>query len=133
MNANPIDLHLRELSREAKKTTADRMVESMSEVHRRIAINDGYDDDKAPEWGAHLPSGEVIPIHYVGTQGPFIRFTGFGACNGEHDYVLLAPEQVVVTIRSVPTDGEGRRRIGFGDWPPESDDTGESDDAEGDS
>ena len=122
MSTNPIDLRLRELSREAKKSTADRMVESMSEVHRRIAIDAGYDDDKAPEWDAHLLSGEIMPIHYIGTKGPFVRFTGFGACNGEHDYVLLAPEQVVVRIRSVPTDGEGRRPIGFGNWPSEDDD-----------
>jgi hypothetical protein len=98
------------------------MVESMSNLHRRIAFDVGPHDDKAPEWDAHLPSGEVMPIHYVGTMGPFVRFTGFGACEGEHDYVLLAPEQVVVTIRTVPTDGEPRRPIGFGEWPAEGDD-----------
>jgi hypothetical protein len=41
VSTNPIDLRLRELSREAKKTTADRMVESMSEVHRRLLREGG--------------------------------------------------------------------------------------------
>jgi hypothetical protein len=127
MGTNPIDLRLRELSTQAKKTDAERMVDSLRDQHRRIMIDLGGDDDKAPAWYAHLPSGQVMPIHYIGTWGPFVRLTGFGACTDECDYALLAPEQVVVSIRSLPDDSEPRRPIGFGDWPHEEDeDAGEA-------
>lgn len=103
------------------------MVDRMRELHRRIGVEVAGDEDKAPVWCAHLPSGELMPIHFIGTWGPFVRLTGFGVHDDECDYALIAPEQLVVTIRSVPPDSdEPRRPIGFGDWLGENDDMGDS-------
>jgi hypothetical protein len=53
-----------------------------------------------PFWRLHLPSGGVFTIKLIGVEGPLVRFVGFWATASIADYVLAAPESVVITIES---------------------------------
>ena len=94
---------------------AERLVTALRAQHERIAIDLDRNDEKAPGWFLHLPSGGVMPIHLITSRGPLVRVTGFAAGQDAVDFVMLAPECVVTSIRSLAPD-EPRRPIGF-EWP----------------
>jgi hypothetical protein len=53
-----------------------------------------------PFWRLHLPSGGVFTIKLIGVEGPLVRFVGFWATASTVDYVLAAPQSVIITIES---------------------------------
>lgn len=55
-------------------------------------------------WDLHLPTGETFRIRLFGLEGALLRFTGFHDSSASADYVLVAPESVVVTVQSVELD-----------------------------
>ena len=83
---------------------------------RRIAIDCGHDDNKAPAWFAHIPGGETMRIAYIGSWGPLVRFTGFDGTEGRYDHAFVSPDAVAISIRSLPPGSDEPRGIGFGDW-----------------
>ena len=95
-------------------TAAQKLVNASVDQHQRIAIDLDHDQDLAPLWVLHLPSGGRFRIKSIGVRGPLVRFIGFGASATECDYVLAAPESVVISILSLPPDSdEPRTPIGF--------------------
>jgi hypothetical protein len=58
------------------------------------------DENPFPAWVLHLPHGH-FQIKRIGVRGPFVRFDGYGASETVHDYVLVAPEAVVLSIATV--------------------------------
>jgi len=90
-------------------TAAERMVQSLRELHERLARQ--LDDDEAPVWFLHLPIPPV-PIRRIETEEPFVRFIGFGATAGRVDLMLVVPEPVAITIES-PRLGAARHPVEF--------------------
>lgn len=87
-------------------TAAERTVDALAELHKRIAADLGPDATKAPVWRLHLPSGSIFTIRLIGVEGPLVRFTGFWASASTVDFVVLPPEAVVVTVETVEGLGE---------------------------
>lgn len=98
-------------------TSAELIVEALKRQHERIAIDLERDDQKAPAWFAHLPSGDVFPIRFISTRGPLVRFTGYDASETDCDYVLVAPESVIVQIKTLPPETEPKPFLGFAQEP----------------
>ncbi len=82
------------------ENAAEHTVRAMGELNQRILRDLGHDEMKAPFWRLHLPSGGVFTIKLIGVEGPLVRFVGFWASRSMVDYVLVAPEAVVVTIET---------------------------------
>jgi hypothetical protein len=99
----------------AKETAAERAVRAMSELNRRIGFDLDHDPMRMPFWYLHLPSGGVLTVKGIGVEGPLIRFVGFWATASTVEYVLVAPEAVVVTIESAEELAEPPRF----DFPPD--------------
>jgi hypothetical protein len=80
--------------------SAESLVSACGNLNDRITRDLGGDPMKMPFWRLHLPSGGVFTIKLIGVEGPFVRFVGFWATASIVDYVLAAPESVVITIES---------------------------------
>ena len=80
--------------------SAESLVSACGNLNDRITRDLGGDPVKMPFWRLHLPSGGVFTIKLIGVEGPFVRFVGFWATASIVDYVLAAPESVVITIES---------------------------------
>jgi hypothetical protein len=105
------------MERITSTTSAERVVDALKQQHERIAIDLGRDDEKPPAWFAHLPSGVVFPIRLIGTRGPLVRFTGYDADETDCDHVLVAPESVVVQIKTLLPETAPKPFLGFAQEP----------------
>jgi hypothetical protein len=96
---------------------AERQFNSLSELHKRLVF-EAQVEDKGPEtlpaWYAHLASGERFRIKWIGTHGPFVRFTA----PDDKTFVLLAPEAVTIEVEPIP-EGSDTPRVKIGFQPPE--------------
>jgi hypothetical protein len=92
---------------------AEVVLEELRELHRRIAVELGHDEEKAPTWFAHVPGMGPIPIRYIGVWRGFVRFTGFAADETTCDYVLVRPDNVMVSIATLPPEQEPKPFLGF--------------------
>ena len=82
-------------------TAAEQLVHALWEEQERIRLDAREDDENPfPAWVLHLPQGH-FQIKGIGVRGPFVRFEGYGASETVHDYVLVAPEAVVISIATV--------------------------------
>ena len=95
------------------KTPARRMFEALSQMHARQVLDaqrEGRGEETLPAWHAHLPSGVLFRIKWIGTYEPFVRFIG----PDDETAVVLAPESVVVECTPVsPESDDPRVPIGF--------------------
>lgn len=82
------------------QTRAESLVRACGDLNDRIKRDLGADEMKLPFWRLHLPSGGVFTIKLIGVEGPLVRFVGFWASASTTDYVLVAPESVVISIES---------------------------------
>src|SRR3954453_7345156 len=87
-------------------TSAESLVRACGNINDRITRDLGGDPMKMPFWRLHLPSGGVFTIKVMGVEEPLVRFVGFWATASLVDYVLAAPESVVITIESSDELGE---------------------------
>jgi hypothetical protein len=81
-------------------SSAESLVRACGNLHDRITRDLGSDPMKMPFWRLHLPSGGVFTIKLIGVEGPLVRFVGFWATASTVDYVLAAPQSVIITIES---------------------------------
>jgi hypothetical protein len=79
---------------------AESLVRACGNLNERIRRDLSGDPMKMPFWRLHLPSGSVFTIRLIGVEGPLVRFVGFWASVSIVDYVLAAPESIVITIES---------------------------------
>jgi hypothetical protein len=92
---------------------ADQLFEVLRTQHRSLVVYFGHDDAKAPGWFLHLPSGEVLRIRRFEADEPLLRVWGSDASKDVVDVVLIAPESVVISIKTL-TDEDERFEIKFG-------------------
>lgn len=92
---------------------AEVIVDELRAQHERIAIDLDRDDEKAPTWFAHVPGMDSFPVRFIGTWKSFVKFTGFGADETTCDYVLVAPDNVIVSIATLPAQEEPKPFLGF--------------------
>jgi hypothetical protein len=80
---------------------ARRVVRALADLHERIGRDLGRDDAKAPFLFLHLPGGEKFNIRHVRDEGPLVWFSGQWTSRSTIDYVLVAPEAVIVSFETV--------------------------------
>ena len=83
-------------------TNAERTFKALQRLNRRLGIALGKPDHlRAPIWSLQLPGGEEFKISHITYDGTVMIFTGFHATSENADYVVSAPEAVVITVKSV--------------------------------
>jgi hypothetical protein len=92
---------------------AEVVVDELQAEHERIAIDLERDDEKAPTWFAHVPGMDPFPIRLIGVWRTFVKFTGFGADETNCDYILVQPDNVVISIVTLSKPEESKPFLGF--------------------
>lgn len=86
---------------EPPPSSARQVVRALKDLHERIGRDLGRDDTKAPFLFLYLPGGEKFNVRHVRVEEPLVWFSGQWTSRSTIDYLLIAPEAIVIRFETV--------------------------------